>query len=88
MARARKGSREEEQGRGRGRTTRGVHSSRRWRGGGGRAAARGEGLPAAGEQSRGTRARGRRREGGGPGDLFGIFKDCRDLSVKKDFPLI
>jgi hypothetical protein len=26
--------------------------------------------------------------GGGPGDLFEIFKDFRDLSVKKDFPLI
>jgi hypothetical protein len=26
--------------------------------------------------------------GGGPGDLFGSFKDFRDLSVKKDFPLI
>jgi hypothetical protein len=26
--------------------------------------------------------------GGGPGDFFGIFKDFKDLSVKKDFPLI
>jgi hypothetical protein len=50
VARARDGSREGEQGRGRGRTTRGVHPSRRWRGGGGRAAARGEGLLVAGEE--------------------------------------
>jgi hypothetical protein len=26
--------------------------------------------------------------GGGPGDLFGNSKNFRDLSVKKDFPLI
>jgi hypothetical protein len=33
------------------------------------------------EQSRGARARGRRREGRGPGDWFGILKNFRDLSV-------
>jgi hypothetical protein len=37
--------------------------------------------PAAGEQSRGTRARGRRREGGGPGGLFGNLRNFRDFSV-------
>jgi hypothetical protein len=40
-----------------------------------------------GGQSR-ARARGRRREEGGPGDLFGNSKNFKDLSVKKDFPLI
>jgi hypothetical protein len=24
--------------------------------------------------------------GGGPGDLFGIFEDFRDLSIKERFP--
>jgi hypothetical protein len=38
-------------------------------------------------QSR-ARARGRRREGSSPGDLFGNSKNFRDLSVKKDFRLI
>jgi hypothetical protein len=33
-----------------------------------------------GRQSR-ARAQGRRREGRGPGDLFGISKNLRDLSV-------
>jgi hypothetical protein len=68
VACAREGSREEEQGRGRGRTTRGVHPSRRWRGDGGRAAARGEGLPAAGGQSRQhvPEEEEERRESGGP----------------------
>jgi hypothetical protein len=38
--------------------------------------------PAAGEQSRGTRARGRRRrEGGGPGGLFGNLRNFRDFSI-------
>jgi hypothetical protein len=41
-----------------------------------------------GKQSRGARARGRRREGRGPGDLFGNSKNFRDLMVKKDFPLM
>jgi hypothetical protein len=26
--------------------------------------------------------------GGGPGDLFGNFKNVRDPTVKKDFPLM
>jgi hypothetical protein len=41
-----------------------------------------------GEQSRGARTRGRRREGRGPEDLFGNSKNFRVLSVKKDFPLM
>jgi hypothetical protein len=41
-----------------------------------------------GKQSRGARARGRRREGRGPGDLFGNSKNFRDPTVKKDFPLM
>jgi hypothetical protein len=55
---------------------------------GGGAAAAAERRPGAkhcrwqeGEQSRGARARGRRREGRGPGDLFGNLKNFRDLSV-------
>jgi hypothetical protein len=40
------------------------------------------------KQSRGARARGRRREGRRPGDLFVNSKNFRVLSVKKDFPLI
>jgi hypothetical protein len=57
--------------------TRGKDLSKRWRCGGGEAAARGAALPAAGEQSRVPRARGGRREGRGPGDLFVISKKCR-----------
>jgi hypothetical protein len=52
---------EEEQDRERKRATRGGDLSRRWRGGGGRAAARGAALPAAGEQSRATCARKKKR---------------------------
>jgi hypothetical protein len=44
VARAEEGSRGGEQGLSRERTTRGGHPSRRWSGGGGRAAARGEAL--------------------------------------------
>jgi hypothetical protein len=40
-----------------------------------------------GGQSR-SRARGRRREGRGPEDLFGELRNFRDPTVKKDFPLI
>jgi hypothetical protein len=44
--------------------------------------------PAAGE-GRAEHVLGEEEERGGrPGDLFGIFKKFRDLSVKKDFPLI
>jgi hypothetical protein len=51
--------------------------------GGGRAAARGDALHRRqGKQSRATRARGRRREGGGPKDLCAKLNDSRDLSVK------
>jgi hypothetical protein len=50
-------------------------------GGGAIGGGRGEALPAAGEQSRDPRARGGRREGRGPGDLFVISKKFRDLSV-------
>jgi hypothetical protein len=32
--------------------------------------------------------RGRRREGGGPGDYFAKTKNLRDLPEKKNFPLI
>jgi hypothetical protein len=65
VARARVGSWEEEQGRGSGRMTRGVHSSRRWRGGGGRVAARGEGLPAAGEEAEQSTCSGKKKRGEG-----------------------
>jgi hypothetical protein len=44
VVRAEEGSKEGEQGRGRGRWTPGGHLSRRWSGGGGRAAARGDAL--------------------------------------------
>jgi hypothetical protein len=81
VARAREGSRGEEMDRERKGATRGKGLSRRWRCGGGEAAARGVALPAAGEQSRDPRARGGRREGRGPGDWFVISKKCRDLSV-------
>jgi hypothetical protein len=81
VARARKANRGEERGQGREGTTHGSGSNRRWRDGGGRAAARSAALPAAGEQSRVPRARGRRREGRGPGDLFVIFRKFKDLSV-------
>jgi hypothetical protein len=81
VARAEEGSREGEQGRGRERTTRGGHPSRRWRGSGGRAAVRGEALHRwKGKQSRASRARGRREERG-PGGLFENFRNLRDLSV-------
>jgi hypothetical protein len=41
------------------------------------------------ERNRAEHVLGEEEErGGGPGDLFGIFKDFRDLSVKKDFLLI
>jgi hypothetical protein len=49
--------------------TRGKGLSRRWRCGGGEAAARGAALPAAGEQSRDPRARGGRREGTHKGEV-------------------
>jgi hypothetical protein len=55
---------------------------------GGGAAAAAERLPdvkhcagGRGKQSRAARARGRRREGGGPGGLFENFRNLRDLSV-------
>jgi hypothetical protein len=95
MARVEDGSRGGEQGRSRERTTHGGHPSRRWSGGGGRAATAAERRPGLkhcaggrGKQSRAARVRGRRREGRGPGDLFGNFKNLKDLSEKQDFPLI
>jgi hypothetical protein len=42
----------------------------------------------AGEQSRGPRARGGRREGRGPGYLLVISKKFRDLSVNSDSSLL
>jgi hypothetical protein len=81
VARAREGSRGEEPDRGRKRATHGSYPGRRWRCGGGEAAAKGAALPAAGEQSRGPRAQGGRRGERGPGDLFVISKEFRDLSV-------
>jgi hypothetical protein len=66
--RARGATREEDLERERKEATRGEVLSRRWLCGGGEVAARGAALPAAGEQSRDPRARGRRREGRGPGD--------------------
>jgi hypothetical protein len=60
---------------------------RSWQAGGGAAAgstaAAGGMLCAGGRGSRGAAgARGRRRKGGGPRDLFEIFKNLRDPSVK------
>jgi hypothetical protein len=82
MARAEQGSRGGEQGRGRERTTRGGHPSRRWSGGSGKAAAKGKALRRRQEeQSRAARARGRRTEGGGPRGLFENFRNLRDLLV-------
>jgi hypothetical protein len=83
------GSRGGEQSRGRERTTRGGHPSRRWSGGGGRAAARGEALRRRQTgQNRAARARGRRRDGRGPKDLCAKLRDSKDLSIKQNFPLI
>jgi hypothetical protein len=87
VARAREGSREGEQGRGRGRTTCGVHPSRRWRGGGGRAAARAKDCRQQ-ERNRAEHVLGEEERGGGPGDVFVKTKNFRDPTVKKDFPLI
>jgi hypothetical protein len=81
VARAREATREDELNWGRKRATRGSDPSRRWHCGGGEAAARGAVLPASGKQSRGPRARGGRRGERGPGDLFVISKEFRDLSV-------
>jgi hypothetical protein len=61
VARAREATREEELDRERKRATRGKDLSRRWRCGGGEAAARGAALPAAGEQSRTTCGRKKKR---------------------------
>jgi hypothetical protein len=89
VARAGEGSRGGEQGRSRERTTRGGHPSRRWSGGGSRAAARSEALcQRQEEQNRAAHARGRRREGRGPKNLYAKLKDPRDLLVKQKFPLI
>jgi hypothetical protein len=82
VARVEEGSKEGEQGRSRERTTRGGHPSRRWSDSGGTAVTARCPAPAAGGQSRAARARGRRREGRGPGGLFGNFKNLRGLSVK------
>jgi hypothetical protein len=54
--------------------------------GGGAAAAAAERRPEAkhcadGRRSRAAHARGRRREGGGPGGLFENFRNLRDLSI-------
>jgi hypothetical protein len=82
VAHAEEGSRGGEQGRGRGRGTRGSYPSRRWSGGGSTMAAARCSAPAAGGQSKVARARGRRREGMGLGGLFGNLRNLRDLSVK------
>jgi hypothetical protein len=85
VAWAEEGSKEGEQGQSRERTTRGGHPSRRWSDSGGTAATARCPAPAAGGQSRAARARGRRREGRGPGGLFRNFKNLRGLSIKQDF---
>jgi hypothetical protein len=64
VARAEEGSKEGNRAGIGERTTHGVHPSRRWSGGGGKAAARGEALPAAGETEQGsTCPRKKRGEG-------------------------
>jgi hypothetical protein len=81
VALAEEDSRGGKQDRGRGRATRGVFPSRRWRRGGARAAVGGADSR---RQSRGAEkqrgARGRRREGG-PRDLFAKIEKSRDLTV-------
>jgi hypothetical protein len=72
------------QDRDRGRVTRGGRPRRRWSGSGGTAAAGGAALRRRLRgQSRGAEdARGRRKEGGGPRGLLGIFKNLKDPTVK------
>jgi hypothetical protein len=62
--------------------------SRRWSGDGGRAAAKGRALRRRQGRAEQSTCSGKKKRGGSPGDLFGIFKDFWDLSVKKDFPPI
>jgi hypothetical protein len=81
VARAREGSRGEERGQGREGTTRGSGSSKRWRCGGGRAAAEVKHCRRQASRAGVPRAQGGRREGRGPGDLLVISKKFRDLSV-------
>jgi hypothetical protein len=81
VACAKEDSGEGEEVRGKWRTTRGRLSSRRWRDGGGRAAARGAALPAAGEQNRGHVWEEEEERGGGPGNLFEISRKFKDLSI-------
>jgi hypothetical protein len=81
VAHAREATRGEELDRDRKEATRGKDLSRRWRCGGGEAAARGQRCRRQSRTEQDPRARGRRREGTGPGDWFVISKKCRDLSV-------
>jgi hypothetical protein len=87
MRGAREGSRGGEQGWGRGRTTRGGRSSRRWRGGGSRAAAKGVALPAAGgeteQRSTCSRKKKRGERSGGP---VWKFQEFQGPHGKERFP--
>jgi hypothetical protein len=74
VARAREATRGEELDRGSKRATRGIDLSRRWRCGGGEAAARGAALPAAGEQSRDPTCARRKKRGKGSGGLICDFQ--------------
>jgi hypothetical protein len=67
--------------------TRGVHPSRRWRGGGGRVAARGEALPAAGEEieQRSTCSRKKKRGKGSRGPVC-EFQEFQGPLGKEIFP--
>jgi hypothetical protein len=82
VVRARKANRGEEQDREWKRTTRGGRGSRRWTAIACTAAAGGEALPAAEQNRAGAHVREEEEEmGGGPGDLFAISKQFKDLSV-------
>jgi hypothetical protein len=67
--------------------TRGVHPSKRWRDAGGRAAARGEALPAAGggTEQRSTCSR-KKKEGRGSGGPVWKFQECHGPHGKERFP--
>jgi hypothetical protein len=88
VARAEEGSKEGEQGRGRGKKTCGGRPSRRWSHGGSTAMVARCSAPAAGS-SRGAEGGQRKKKGRrGPKDLCAKLKDFRGLSVKQNFSLI